>query len=221
MAVLDELNKKYGPIPLWGWGVGAALIGGYVIVKRRNAANTAQSQSTQAAADQTNTDLGTASSLANMFEVAGLMPYQGGDTYVNVTTPAVSGSNGGSVGTGTGGPTMVGTGTVSGGPGVLRQGGSPPKGGVAAPVSVPTVPKTTTGSTPAQPVKSYTVKSGDTLIGIASKQFGLPANEGGADQLYNYDGNAATIQKQARAHGKTSDFQHWIYPGEVLKYAAK
>jgi hypothetical protein len=78
--------------------------------------------------------------------------------------------------------------------------------------------KTTTGSTQAQSIKSYTVKQGDTMIGIASQQFGLPANESGADTLYNYDGNGALIKKNAQAHGFTTDFVRHIYAGETLKY---
>jgi hypothetical protein len=203
MAVMDEVNKKYGPIPLWGYGVGAALIAGYIIIKRKNAAASDNQDSTQAAADQTNSNLGSASELANMFEVAGLMPYQGGDTYVNVSVP--SGGTGTSTTTTSSGGTSTGTVTKSGTP--------------AYPIPpTPVPPKTTTGSTPVSTVKSYTVKSGDTLIGVASKQFGLPATEAGADKVYDYDGNTSTIQNQAKAHGHTSDYQHWLYPGETLKY---
>ena len=201
MAIMDTLNQKTGPFPLWVWGVGGALGAGYYFLRQKNSS----SNSTQAAADQTNTDLGSASELANLFEVAGLMPYQGGDTYVNVTQ-----NSGGGTGTSTTGST--------GSTGALPplQGGNPPKG-----PTLPAMPvKTTTGSTPSQPIKDYTVKSGDTMIGIASQQFGLPATEAGADTLYNYDGNGALIKKNAQAHGFKSDFVRHIYPGETLKYPA-
>jgi hypothetical protein len=207
MAIMDSLNEKYGPLPLWSWGLVTALGAGAYLIHKKNTASSANAQSTQAAADQTNTDLGSASELANMFEVAGEMPYQGGDTYINISQPA------GSSGTGTTGTTTTGTtGIRSGTP------ASPAGGTVATP---PMPPKTTTGSTPASNVKSYTVKSGDTMEGIASKQFGLPATEAGADTLYNYDGNAATVRTNAQKHGITSDFVHWIYPGEQLKYPVK
>ena len=94
MSVMDSMNQKVGPAPLWMWGLGTAILGTWYIIHRKNQAASANSQSTQAAADQTNTNLGSASQLANLFEVAGLMPYQGGDTYVNVGGPAgVHGGN--------------------------------------------------------------------------------------------------------------------------------
>lgn len=210
MAVMDTINQKYGPLPLWAWGLVTSLIAFWYMVHKQNAANAANQSSTQSAADQTNTDLGSASEMANLFEVAGLMPYQGGDTYINVSQPA---------GTSTGTTTTTGTGTTttSTGTGTGKiQGGNPPMSTIVPPMPM----KTTTGSTPAPAVKSYTVKSGDNLIGIASKQFGLPATEAGADKVYDYDGNKTTIQSNAKKHGITSDFQHWIYPGEVLKYPA-
>jgi LysM repeat protein len=201
MAVMSAINQKYGPLPLWSWGLIASLIAFWYMVHKQNEASASNQSSTQAAADQTNTDLGSASELANLFEVAGEMPYQGGDTYINITQPA-----------GTTGTTSTGT-TGTSGTTTVRSG--TPATGI---YSTPVPPKTTTGSTPASNVKSYTVKSGDTLIGIASKQFGLPATEAGADKVYDYDGNKTTIQSNAKAHGITSDFQHWIYAGETLKY---
>src|ERR1700735_2118979 len=203
MAVMSTINQKYGPLPLWAWGLVTSLIAFWYMVHKQNTANAANQNSTQSAADQTNTDLGSASEMANLFEVAGLMPYQGGDTYVNITQPA-----GTSTGTTT---TTTGTGTTTTGTGGGKiQGGNPPVSTGAPPMPA----KTTTGSTPVQSVKSYTVKSGDNLIGIASKQFGLPATEAGADKVYDYDGNKATIQNNAKKHGIKSDFQHWIYAGE-------
>lgn len=74
------LKTKAGPLPVWAWTLlGTIALALYLIRKK------SQSASTQAAADQTNSDLGSAAQLANMFEVAGLMPYQGGDVYVNTT----------------------------------------------------------------------------------------------------------------------------------------
>ena len=59
---------------------------------------------------------------------------------------------------------------------------------------------------------SYTVVSGDTLWGIASKKLGS-----GSKWTQIYDANAGTIEAAAKAHGKSSsDHGHWIWPGTVL-----
>jgi nucleoid-associated protein YgaU len=66
-----------------------------------------------------------------------------------------------------------------------------------------------------QPAKkrSYTVKSGDTLGGIASKEK-VP---GGAAALYK--ANAGALETAAHKHGrKSSDNGHWIYAGTVLHW---
>lgn len=77
----ETLKTKAGPLPVWAWTLlGSIALALYLIRKK------SVSGSTQAAADQTNSDLGSAAELANMFTVAGLMPYQGGDVYVNSTT---------------------------------------------------------------------------------------------------------------------------------------
>lgn len=83
MGVLNTLKQKAGPLPVWGWAsLGVVALALYLIRKKK-----AASQATdQAAADQTNSNLGSAAELANMFEVAGLMPYQGGSVYVNTTS---------------------------------------------------------------------------------------------------------------------------------------
>jgi hypothetical protein len=59
---------------------------------------------------------------------------------------------------------------------------------------------------------TYTVVSGDTLWGIASKKLGS-----GSKWTLIYDANAGTIEAEAKKHGKSSsDHGHWIWPGEVL-----
>lgn len=59
---------------------------------------------------------------------------------------------------------------------------------------------------------NYTVVSGDTLWGIASKKLGS-----GSKWTQIYDANAGTIEAEAKKHGKSSsDHGHWIWPGEVL-----
>lgn len=77
---VSTLKSKLGPLPVWAWaGLGTALLA-IVLIRRK-----AKADSQSAAADQTNSNLGSASELANMFAIAGLMPYQGGDIYVNTT----------------------------------------------------------------------------------------------------------------------------------------
>ncbi|MDE7354597.1 MAG: LysM peptidoglycan-binding domain-containing protein [Acetatifactor sp.] len=59
---------------------------------------------------------------------------------------------------------------------------------------------------------TYTVLSGDTLWGIASKKLGS-----GSKWTQIFDANAGTIEAEAKKHGKSSsDHGHWIWPGEVL-----
>lgn len=82
MNIWETLKTKAGPLPVWAWTLFGTILLALVLIRQKNK-NAGQ---TKAAADQTNTDLGTAAQLANMFEVAGLMPYQGGDVYINTTT---------------------------------------------------------------------------------------------------------------------------------------
>lgn len=59
---------------------------------------------------------------------------------------------------------------------------------------------------------SYTVKSGDTLWGIAASKLGS-----GADWKKIYDKNKAVIEAEAKRRGRSnSDCGHWIYPGTTL-----
>lgn len=59
---------------------------------------------------------------------------------------------------------------------------------------------------------NYTVVSGDTLWGIASKKMGS-----GTKWTKIYDATKDTIESTAKKHGKSSsDHGHWIWPGEVL-----
>jgi LysM repeat protein len=61
----------------------------------------------------------------------------------------------------------------------------------------------------------YTVVSGDTLSGISLKFYKTTAN-------WNtiYKANQAVIDATAKAHGYTSNFSHWIFPGEKLTIPA-
>ncbi len=64
---------------------------------------------------------------------------------------------------------------------------------------------------------SYTVKSGDTLYGIATKKLGK-----GSRWKEIYSKNKTVIEKTAKKYGKKSSSNgHWIYPGTKLTIPAK
>lgn len=66
---------------------------------------------------------------------------------------------------------------------------------------------------PATTSKKYTIKSGDTLWGIARKFY-----KAGSKWKTIYKANKAIIEKKAKQHGrKSSSNGHWIYPGTVIK----
>lgn len=75
-----------------------------------------------------------------------------------------------------------------------------------------TKPRNDSGGSSVGGGSTYTVVSGDTLWGIASKKLGS-----GSKWTLIYDANAGTIEAEAKKHGKSSsDHGHWIWPGEVL-----
>lgn len=80
-----------------------------------------------------------------------------------------------------------------------------------------TAKKTTAKSTTAKrtsktKTKTYTVKKGDTLWGIAVKYY-----KKGSQWTKIYNKNKNTIEKAAKKHGKKSSNKgHWIYPGTKL-----
>lgn len=85
--MLETLKTKYAGVPVWVWAL-MGVAGLALFLQRRKAKSATQKTATNAAAAQTSTDLTSASALANMFTTAGLMPYSGGNTYVNTSTPA-------------------------------------------------------------------------------------------------------------------------------------
>jgi len=51
-------SKKLGPVPVWGWALGAAAIGGYLWYRRSQAANSSAASTTSAASTAQNFDYG-------------------------------------------------------------------------------------------------------------------------------------------------------------------
>lgn len=83
MDILAQLKNKIGGVPVWVIAlIGTGLLAVFLTRKKSS------EKATETAASQANSNLGSASELANLFNVAGLMPYQGGDTYLNVTVPS-------------------------------------------------------------------------------------------------------------------------------------
>ena len=114
------------------------------------------------------------------------------NTYINVTQP------GGTATT----PTSPSTGgTVPSHP-IFRPPHDFPIGGKTP------LPVKTGGSPPKQTSKTYVVKSGDNLTKIA-KSLGIPL-------AALESANKSIITSTAKKHGYTTNFYHWIFPGEKL-----
>lgn len=140
------LKQKAGPLPVWAWAaIGTVLLAAFLIFRKGKTQSA--SDSAQAAADQTNSNLGSAAELANMFEVAGLMPYQGGDIYVNTTQ----------------------TNNPPPGPVTTPPPVNAPPSTQPQPTGKPKFPKP---SNPPKPAAIYVVKRGDNLTKIA-KAYGI------------------------------------------------
>lgn len=73
--------------------------------------------------------------------------------------------------------------------------------------------KAKTTKRPTETPKTYKVKSGDTLWGIAQKYYSA-----GSQWKKIYNANKSVIESTAKKHrnGKGSDNGHWIYPGTTL-----
>lgn len=74
------------------------------------------------------------------------------------------------------------------------------------------VRKVVTRTTPA-PSRTYTVKSGDTLWGIAKRYYGSGSSW---QKIYNTNSSVIESTAKKRRGGRGSDHGHWIYPGTVL-----
>lgn len=92
MDIMGTLKQKIAGVQIWIWTLLFTAALALYLARRQKRTKSAD----QAAASQTSTDLGSASALANTFGVAGQMPYQGGNVYVNTgpasTTPAAAGT---------------------------------------------------------------------------------------------------------------------------------
>lgn len=94
MNIMSMFTSKWKGIPVWVFfvlGVGALAL--YINKRKKNG-------NTKAAANQSATDLGSASALANLFQEAWPMSYMGGDVYINNTNagPGANVTPGGSGG---------------------------------------------------------------------------------------------------------------------------
>lgn len=141
MDIWGTLKSKVGPLPMWAWTLLGTIALSLFLIRQKS-----KNGNDKAAADQTNSDLGSAAQLANAFTVAGLMPYQGGDVYINTTTtqnPPPSSTK----------PTPLPLPT----PVIHPPGGKPAH-----------TPSTGTNKPPA-PRATYVVKRNDTLGSIAKK----------------------------------------------------
>lgn len=105
MAIKDTLTEKAGPLPVWGWaGIGFVLVVGYVIWKKKQAMNAQAAAATNQAGSSNLNNV----PISNLTVAAQPMPYQAGDTFVNVTGGGASST---ATATGTGG--TGGTATVT------------------------------------------------------------------------------------------------------------
>lgn len=74
------------------------------------------------------------------------------------------------------------------------------------------VVKTTGNNRTSTKSKTYTIKKGDTLWGIAVKYYGK-----GIQWKKIYNANKSVIESAAKKHGKKSSSNgHWIYPGTKI-----
>lgn len=155
--------------------------------------------------------------------VSGLLSsVTGGGSSSAGSSGTVASSPSGDTGTPSAATGTVNTGASSGMPtsssaataGAPSSGSGTPTPAVAASTVTPTSQVGTTVGSVASAgntgrTKSYTVKSGDTLVDIAASH--------GTSWQSLYQSNQSTIESTAKAHG-FADSNHgwWIFPGEVL-----
>lgn len=237
-GLTSSLHHKVGGVPVWGLGVGGAGVLILVLVYRNHLkANAAPAQSTtpdpsqvdstanndatnpllQAyddylASDPTNpaflngiTSTGAPSPLTNIQwarQALDLLVSMGDDPSLvsNALTKYLSG--------GTLSAAEKGVVNVA-----LEKIGAPPEG--LLPVTTGTTPPPSQLPPPPKPPKpptggkSYTVRSGDTLFGIAASH--------GVSEPTLYNANKTVIENAAHAHHlNSSENGHWIFPGTVL-----
>ena len=208
----QTLKKKVGPLPIGVWAlIGSGLYVVYWYYKRSHTVASAQPStgtntnitgSSGSASDISNaqTQLSDLQQMAELYAQAGIMPYQGGDVYVNQTSSQSANLGAQSVNVPTS-PTNIYT-TVRADPIIGERLTNPPP--LPAPVPVPPPP-------PAVTSNMYTVVPGDTLWGIAARSYGS-----GADWPRIFSANRDVITTTAAQHGKYSNPQNWIFPGEKL-----
>jgi LysM domain len=106
MAVKDTLTQKAGPLPVWAWaGILVVLVAGFMIYEKKKNMNAQAAQATNQAGSS---NLGV-TPVSNLTVAAEPMPYQAGDTFVNVSGGGASST---ATATGTGGTGGTGTSTT-------------------------------------------------------------------------------------------------------------
>jgi nucleoid-associated protein YgaU len=191
---VGDTVEEFKRLPTWGKiAIAVVFIGvavfAYIQLKNASANNS----TTSSTGNSSGTDL---SSLLGSANNPSLPP-----TTNTGSTPPTSGGTG--AGAGIGAPTMTPTAPASPPPFLTGQ-------PIISPTKV-TAPAPTPLKPPSAPkLQTYTVQSGDTLSGIASKL----KIAGGWQALYN--ANKATVDRTAQAHGFYQNDQNWIFPGEKL-----
>lgn len=126
MPIQDELTQDAGPLPVWAWaGLGTIGLAAYLAHRKKKQMNAASAQQNNQASVQSN--LGSVP-ISNLSVGASPMPFQMGDTFVNVPAPTINQS----------------------------QSTSPTTVNVAAPTTTPTPPSPAPPPTPSNPIATPT-----------------------------------------------------------------
>jgi nucleoid-associated protein YgaU len=185
-------TRKAGPMPIWGWGaagLGAALA--YSSYRRNKAAQNAPAAQTQSGAATAPGD----QSAPFVFILPGQTtpaPPQTGRPHPPHEPPTT--------------PPVVTPPTNWGAP-------PPPPSQPGGGFTTVTTPPPPPPPPPPPQTRTYTIQSGDTLWGIATRFLGS-----GVRWTDIYNANRGVIEQVANQHrgGAGSDNGHWIYPGTSI-----
>lgn len=197
MDFFGTLKAKWHGVPVYIIAL-AGVMGLALYLKRRNST----SSSATTAANQTNTNLGTAGQMSNQFWLAGMMPFQGGNVYVTQTNTSPGATKP---------PAKKG-----GGPIIIDH----PPGHYRPPVKPPVHPVPGKKKPlPSQVDYTYHVKKNDTLSGIA-KHYGLTTA-----QLWNFNTGTNPANSAMRPKSTIATLKkrgpNLIFPNETLAIPKK